>query len=87
MPEPTSTSSRRLSPEGREQTRSPASRPDIQTRGYNFMRGQSHKIRRKKILNQERRTRPMQEKGQRRQTKHINNFSELSSTNIRRSTS
>lgn len=45
-----------------------------------------YKIRRKKILNQERRNRPMQEKGHRRHAKHINNFSELLSTNIRRST-
>ena len=41
MPEPTSTPPRRPSPEGRERPRSPAFRPDIQTRRYNFMRGQS----------------------------------------------
>ncbi len=46
-----------------------------------------YKIRRKKILNQEGRNWPLQEKGHRRHTKHINNFSELLLTNIRRSTS
>ncbi len=46
-----------------------------------------YKNRRKKILNQERRTRLLQEKGQRRRAEHINNFSELLLTNIRRYTS
>jgi hypothetical protein len=45
-----------------------------------------YKIRRKNILNQEGRNRPSHEKGQRRHAKHINNFSELLSINIRRST-
>jgi hypothetical protein len=41
MPEPTSTPPRRPSPEGRERPRSQAFRPDLQTRRYNFIRGQS----------------------------------------------
>ncbi len=46
-----------------------------------------YKIRRTKILNQEKRNQPLQEKGQRKHAKHINNFSELLLTNITRSTS